>query len=51
MQALDRGQNQALRLLTEAMRTIPIKDMEKVTSIQPLHERPDTKILLQAEKF
>ena len=50
-QALDRVQNQALRLITGAMKTTPIQAMEKVTGIQPLQERRDTKILLQAEKF
>ena len=50
-QALDRVQNQALRLITGAMRTTPIKAMEKVTGIQPLQERRATKVLLQAEKF
>nr|KAG5706601.1 hypothetical protein BaRGS_005671 [Batillaria attramentaria] len=50
-QALDRVQNQALRLITGAMRTTPIQAMERTTGIQPLDERRKTKILLQAEKF
>ena len=33
------------------MRTTPINDKEKVTSIQPLQERRDTKNLIQTEKF
>ena len=38
LQALDRAQNHALRLITGATRTTPIKHMEKVTSIQDLQK-------------
>ena len=51
LQVLDTVLNQALRLITGAMRTTPIKDMEHVTNIQPLQECRDTKTLLQAERF
>ncbi len=50
-QALDKVQNQALRIITGATKSTPIAFMEKLTGIQPLHERRQTKELLQAEKF
>ncbi|XP_052280746.1 uncharacterized protein LOC127878267 [Dreissena polymorpha] len=50
-QALDKVQNQALRIITGATKSTPIAFMEKLTGIQPLHERRQTKVLLQAEKF
>ena len=50
-QALDKVQNQALRIITGAMRSTPIKDMEQLTSIQPLNQRREAKIMVQAEKF
>ena len=39
--------NQALTLITGAMRTTPIKDRDKTTSNQPLQERRETKIRLK----
>ena len=50
-QALDKVQNQALRLITGAMRSTPIAEMERLTGIQPLGQRRDDKNLMQAEKF
>ena len=50
-QALDKVQNQALRIITGAMRSTPIKAMEKLTGIQPLALRREAKIMVQAEKF
>ncbi|XP_041364052.1 uncharacterized protein LOC121379473 [Gigantopelta aegis] len=50
-QALDKVQNQALRIITGSMKSTPIKDMEKTAAIQPLGERRDAKIMIQAEKF
>lgn len=50
-QALDKVQNQALRIMTGATKSTPIAFMEKLTGIQPLQERRQAKILLQAEKF
>ncbi|RUS73113.1 hypothetical protein EGW08_019135 [Elysia chlorotica] len=47
----DRVQNQALRIITGGMRSTPIQQMEKITGIQPLKERRDTKIIQQAQKF
>ena len=35
-QALDKVQNQALRLITGAMRSTPITEMERLTGVQPL---------------
>ena len=51
LQSVDKVQNQALRLITGAMRTTPIAAMEEVTGIQPLRDRRSMKTLLQAEKF
>ncbi|XP_052257940.1 uncharacterized protein LOC127862720 [Dreissena polymorpha] len=50
-QALDKIQNQALRIMTGATKSTPIAFMEKITGIQPLQERRDVKILLQTEKY
>ena len=51
LQAIDKVQNQALRIITGAMKSTPITAMEEVTGIQPLKTRRDMKILIQAEKF
>ena len=50
-QALDKVQNQALRLITGAMRSTPITEMERLTGVQPLGQRRDVKNMMQAEKF
>jgi len=50
-QALDKVQNQALRIITGAMRSTPIKAMEQLTGIQPLNQRREAKIMVQAQKF
>ena len=50
-QALDKVQNQALRLITGAMRSTPITEMERLTGVQPLGQRRDAKIMMQAKKF
>ena len=50
-QALDKVQNQALRLITGAMRSTPITKMERLTGVQPLGQRRDAKNMMQAEKF
>ena len=49
--SVDKVQNQALRIITGAMKTTPISAMEEVTGIQPLQDRRNMKTLLQAEKF
>jgi len=51
LHTLDLVQNQALRIITGAMKSTPIIGMEKLTTIQPLNTRRDKKSLLQAEKF
>jgi ribonuclease HI len=50
-QSLDRVQNQALRIITGSMRSTPIKAMEDITATQPLSQRRDAKVMIQAEKF
>ena len=48
---LFRVQHQAMRMMTGAIRSTPISVMETVTSLQPLEDRQETKILTQAAKF
>ena len=50
-QAFDNVQNQALRLITGAMRSTPITEIERLTGVRPLGQRRDTKDMMQAEKF
>ena len=50
-QALDKVQNHALRLITGAMRSTPITEMDRLTGVQPLGQRGDVKNMMQAEKF
>ena len=49
-QALDKFQNQALRLITGAMRSTPITEMERLTGVQPLGQNRDARIMMQADK-
>ena len=51
LKALDTVQNQALRIITGAMKSTPIREMEKLTGIQPLCQRREEKTLMQAEKY
>ena len=44
-------QNQATRIITGAMKTTPILELESVTGLQPLEDRRDTKLLTQAAKY
>ena len=44
-------QNQATRIITGAMRSTPILELETITGLQPLEDRRDAKILTQAAKF
>ncbi|XP_060580372.1 uncharacterized protein LOC132737134 [Ruditapes philippinarum] len=50
-QALDKVQNQELRIITGATKSTPIAFMEKLTGIQTHQERRQTKVLLQANKY
>ena len=49
--SVDNVQNQSLKIITGAMKTTPISAIEEVTGVQPLQDRWNMKILLQAEKF
>ena len=51
LQTLDKVQNQALHIITGAMKTTPIVRMEEATSIPPLAKRREQKAMLQANKF
>ena len=48
---LTRIQNQAMRMMTGAMRTTPITSLETTTGLQPLKDRREGKVLSQAAKF
>jgi len=50
-ETLDKVQNQALRIITGAMKTTPIQKMEQVTGIPPLNKRRDCKAMVQATKY
>ena len=47
----DRLQNQAMRMMTGAMRSTPIKALETTTGLQSLEDRRNQKTLTQATKF
>ena len=51
LQKLDNVQNQALRCITGALKSTPVVAMKKITELQPLQERRDTKIIIQGEKY
>ena len=44
-------QNQATRIITGAMKSTPIMELEKITVLQSLDDRRDLKLLSQAAKF
>ena len=48
---LDKVQNMGLRLILGAMRSTPIRDMEKTANVEPLERRRDLKVLMQGEKL
>ena len=50
-QALDRIQNQAMRIIAGAMKTTPIHLLEDLTAISPLIMRRQSKAMIQATKF
>ena len=50
-QTLDKVQNQALRIITGAMKSTPIERMEQTAGIPPLIKRRECKALIQATKY
>ncbi|KAL8604431.1 hypothetical protein ACOMHN_042260 [Nucella lapillus] len=44
-------QNQATRIITGAMKSTPIQELETITELQPLEDHRDAKLLIQAAKF
>ena len=44
---LTKVQNQATRIMTGAIKSTPVKDLESITGIQPLCDRRDMKMLVQ----
>ncbi|XP_056000382.1 uncharacterized protein LOC125675120 [Ostrea edulis] len=51
LQTLDKVQNQALRIITGAMKSTPIHSMEEITNITPLNKRRECNAMLQAAKY
>ena len=45
-QTLDKVQNQALRIITGAMKSTPIQSMEEITNIPPLRKRRKCKAMI-----
>ena len=50
-QTLDKVQNQALRIITGAMKSTPVASMEEITNIPPLSKRRQCKAMIQATKY
>ena len=50
LNSLEKVQNQALRVITGAMRSTPIDKMQKITGIAPLGQRRDSKVLIMFNK-
>ncbi|KAL8625737.1 hypothetical protein ACOMHN_044012 [Nucella lapillus] len=50
-QQISKVQNQATRIITGAMKSTPIQELETITELQPLEDRRDAKLLTQAVKF
>ena len=48
---LGKVQNQAMRVMTGAIKSTPVTTMETVTGLQPLTDRRDSKVLTQAAKY
>ena len=48
---LTKVQNQTTRIMTGAIKSTPVKDLESITGIQPLCDRRDMKMLVQDAKF
>ena len=48
---LTKIQNQATRIMTDAIKSTPVEDLESITGIQPLCDRRDMKMLVQDAKF
>ena len=50
-QTLDKDNNQALRIITIAMKSTPVQSMEEITNIPPLRKRRECKAMIQATKY
>lgn len=48
---ISRVQNQGMRIITGSMKTTPINELEKITGLQPMEDRRDSRVQQQAEKF
>ena len=50
-QTLDNVQNQALRIITGAMKSTPMQSMEEITNMSPLRKRKESKTTIQTTKY
>ena len=48
---MNKIQNQAMRMMTGAMKSTPIQALETATGLPTLEDRRDTAVLIQAEKY
>ena len=48
---ISRVQNQGMRIITGSQKTTPINELEKITCLQPMQDRRDSRAQQQAEKF
>lgn len=48
--SLDKVQNMGLRIMLGALKTTPVKEMEKTTNVEPLERRRNLKVIIQTEK-
>ena len=48
---ISRVQNQGMRIITGSLKTTPINELEKITCLQPMQDRRDSRAQQQAEKF
>ena len=48
---LRKVQNQATCIMTRAIKSTPVKDLESITGIHPLYDRRNMKMLVQDTKF
>ena len=51
LQKICRVQNQNLRIMTGAIRSTPIRDMESLSGLEPMEDRRDLKQITQLEKI
>ena len=48
---ISKVQNQATRIISGAMKTTPIQQLETITGLEPIEQRYQTKVMVQSAKF